>query len=666
MTAVGSFSLVLAWGLAVFGVVFGALGGVKKDLRFTHASRNALILIGLCLILSLVGLWDALLRSDFSILYVWQFSNRDMPWVYKFSALWGGMDGSMLLWSSVLGLGSSIAALRIFEDTSREGSSWALSILHVTNLFFLTVTTFLTNPFTYIKSDVIPLDGNGLNPLLQNPLMAVHPPIMYGGLTLFAIPFSLCIGALIARQQGSEWLRAVRTWTLIPWGFLTAGKVLGGLWAYVELGWGGFWAWDPVENASFLPWLTGTAFLHSAMVQERKDMLKTWNVWLITLTYGLTVFGTFLTRSGIVQSVHAFASTDIGWVFLLYLGIIIFGVLYISIIRRDVLKPSRHIESVLSREAAFLMNNLVLLSITFSTLWGVMFPVLSEAITGVKQTVGVPYFNAVNVPQFLFLMFLMGVGPLIAWRNSSIESIRKLFLTPLLLALCIGAVLIWGEVGGFYTTLAYSLCAFVFGTILSEMYRNLRAQRGAAPFQSLAESGAAAFRRHRRIFGGHIVHLGVVVVVIGITASMAHKTERDFVLGIGETFSVSTVTVKLEDLTVERRKNHEALIAVTSVTDGDTKMSLSPESRFYYRNQETTSEVALYPRLKGDIYLVVAGAEGAGNKVALKLFINPLQSFLWAGTLIMILGTAVLLISSSKAAEAPEQFRDARSDVVRP
>ncbi|MCB0331758.1 MAG: cytochrome c biogenesis protein CcsA, partial [Bdellovibrionales bacterium] len=421
--------------------------------------------------------------------------------------------------------------------------------------------------FRHIQAPFIPPDGNGLNPLLQNPYMAIHPPLLYLGFTTLAIPYAFCVGALLSRETGFEWIRITRRWTLTAWIFLTMGITLGGYWAYIELGWGGFWAWDPVENASFMPWLTATAFLHSVMVQERKDMLKIWNVWLIVLSYLLTVFGTFLTRSGIVQSVHAFASTDVGEVFLAYLGFVFFGCIILTYMRRADLRPKRKIESLLSRETAFLMNNLVFLSILFGTFWGVMFPVFSEALTGEKQAVGIPFFNAINVPLFLLLIALMGIGPLIAWRKASFANLRKSFLAPALFGLVAGLAVLWAGVTSFWAVTSYSLCMFVFGTIVTEVYRAHRIQRAAVPSQSVVQSFAPLWRRHQRRYAGFLVHFGVIIATIGITASMAHKTEREFALGMEESVDIGRYTLVLDKVATRDNANFQALYANVSVLE---------------------------------------------------------------------------------------------------
>lgn len=556
------------------------------------------------------------------------------------------MNGSLFFWGWMLTLFGAVVSIWR-QNYPRKLFSWALPIHLIAQFFFLTVTLFFTNPFEFIKADFIPPDGNGLNPLLQNPYMAVHPPMLYLGFTLFSIPYAFCMAALVSRELSNEWIHVTRRWTLVAWAILTAGIVMGGFWAYIELGWGGFWAWDPVENSSFLPWLTGTAFLHSSIVQERKGMLKSWNITLIGLTYGLTVFGTFLTRSGIVQSVHAFASTEIGGVFLIYLGFLALFITTFLFLRRKDLKAEKTLESVLSREAAFLLNNLIFLSICFATVWGVMFPVLSEAITGEKQTIGIPFFNAVNIPLFLLMLLLMGVGTLIAWRKASWKSIRNTFLTPFIASLLLGALLVWAGITSFYPLLSYCLCFFVFLTIMGEYHRGVKALRASNPKESFLQTGAKLVRRNSRRYGGYIVHLGVVIVSVAITASMAHKIEKEFSLAKGESFEIGRFSLKLNDLYGAKNNNYEALIADVSLIRRNDKheiAKLHPEMRMYTRKSETTSEIALRVGPREDVYLVLAGLSQDETKASFKIFINPLQMWLWVGAVIMVLGTGVIII----------------------
>lgn len=636
---------------------------MRSQVKLAHIEilRRLTIAVALCLGCALVGLGYAFVTNDYTVQYVWQYSNRDMPWIYKITAIWGGMDGSMLLWCFLVA-GFCALVARASVSYPRPLLPFLFSFLNSSPLFFTTITLFLTNPFRWLKAPMVMPDGNGLNPLLQNEYMAIHPPMLYLGFTGLAIPYAFCMAALASGQTSNDWVRLTRRWTLIGWTFLTAGIVLGGHWAYLELGWGGFWAWDPVENASFLPWLTATAFLHSVMVQERKGMLKIWNIFLVTLTYALTVFGTFLTRSGIVQSVHAFASTDIGWTFLLYLGIICTVALVFVFLRRRDLAPERTIESLFSREAVFLLNNLILLSICFAVLWGVMFPVFSEAFTGQKQTVGIPFFNAVNVPLFLLLVFFMGIGPTIAWKRASIRQMIRAFALPFVSALVVAVALVWAGITEFYPVLSYSICFFVLMTILGELQRGLSAQSAATHTSALSPGTIKTLLRRQRVkYGAHLIHFGVVVMTIAITASMAHKVEREFTLAAGESFSVGRFTLELQEFHDEEQRNYEAVqahVALKSAKDGSVLEVLAPELRFYPKNKETTTEVALRMGQREDVYLVLAGVDESGTKASFKIFINPLQVWLWYGAMIMVLGGIVVAIPLPRQATATQRGRE--------
>lgn len=665
MVEFGQFSLCVSCLLALAVVIGGGLVGTGS--RSTPARieslRRGTILVAVTLALSLIALGYLFVTNDYTVQYVWQYSNRDMPWIYKITAIWGGMDGSMLLWCFLVAGFSACVALRS-RVYPRAIVAWLYSFLSSSTLFFTTITLFLTNPFRYLKSPVVMPDGNGLNPLLQNEYMAIHPPMLYLGFTGLAVPYAFCMAALASGQMSNDWIRLTRRWTLIGWTFLTAGIVLGGHWAYLELGWGGFWAWDPVENASFLPWLTATAFLHSVMVQERKGMLKIWNIFLIVLTYALTVFGTFLTRSGIVQSVHAFASTDIGWTFLLYLASIIFVALGLSIYRRVELKPERAIESFFSREAVFLLNNLVLLSICFAVLWGVMFPVFSEAVTGVKQTVGIPFFNAVNVPLFLALIFLMGVGPSIAWKRSSLPQLLRSFAIPFVLAFIVAVALVFAGIVDFYPVLAYSLAFFGVMTILGEVQRGLAAQKSITHAGTWSPSNVSTLWRRQRVkYGAHVIHFGVLMMTVAITASMAHKIEREFTLAPGERFSVGRFSLELNEFHDERQSNYDSVqahVTLRSLASETPLEVLAPEMRFYRKNKETTTEVALRMGQSEDVYLVLAGIDETGTRASMKVFINPLQVWLWYGAIIMVIGGVIVAIPVPRGSKV----RDSVSDKV--
>lgn len=647
MNELGNYALCLSWGLALLGMIFGFYGGVKQSRAWTLSAVRATWLVTVCCLISLTALGVVFWQSDFANEYVWQFSNRDMPSIYRVSAIWGGMDGSMLLWAAFLSISTGIAAARSGTYPKRL-TPYLMAVLNSSQLFFLTICLFLTNPFRYIKTDFVLPDGNGLNPLLQNPYMAIHPPTLYLGFTTLAVPFAFCMAALLAGKLDNTWIKLTRRWTLIAWGFLTLGITLGGYWAYIELGWGGFWAWDPVENASFMPWLTATAFLHSVMVQEQKGMLKIWNIWLIVLSYALTVFGTFLTRSGVVQSVHAFASTDVGWVFLLYLGIIVGGALILTWYRRDSLRSERTIDSLWSREAAFLLNNLVFLSILFATLWGVMFPILSEAVTGTKQAVSIPFFNAVNVPLFLLMLLLMGVGPLIAWRRANLASLRKSFLFPAITAFVAGGALLAAGITDFWALSSYVLVLFVFLCMLGDIHRAMRSGR-VGP-----DHAAKIVRKNRHRYAAFLVHFGVLIATIGITASMAHKVEEQFSLARGESYAIGNYQIRLDDIGPRRTPNFEALAAELSILtkDGEKKLTtLSPELRFYLRNSETTTEVSIKKGWWEDLYLVLAGTDESETRATFRVFVNPLQVWLWIGVFLMAIGTLFVIVFHESTAK---------------
>jgi cytochrome c-type biogenesis protein CcmF len=643
MVDFGHFSLSLSWLLSLYAMIVGCIGSKKLDIRFINSCKNALILGCIALALATISLGLSFQNDDYSIQYIWQYSNREMPAIYKWSAIWGGMDGSMLLWCFILSISCTVVALTI-KNTPYKLAGWSMSSLASTLFFFTTVTLFFTNPFRYLMVDTIPDNGNGLNPLLQNPYMAIHPPMLYLGFTTFSVPYAFAMGALFSGEYADNWIRVCRRWILCAWAFLTIGIVLGGHWAYLELGWGGFWAWDPVENASFLPWLIGTALIHSVMVQERKGMLKKWNIWLAITTYALTVFGTFLTRSGIVQSVHSFASSEIGWIFLLYLSIVIIVPLILTVLNKDILKPERQIEYFFSREAAFLVNNLILLSICFAVLWGVMFPVLSESLTGKRQTVGIPYYNKITIPLFLFLLFTMGFGQLIPWRKATLSTLRRMFFLPTALALFIPAALLFGGITSFYALTSYSLCSFVFFSLLGEFHRGLTSQRKVDI--EVSTSVVRLLKKHRSRYAGYLVHLGVVIVTIGITASMAHKTEKEFTLSIGESYVVDRFKFTLKNLKQNSFSNYDAVVADILLTSKNEAKLLHPEFRYYHRKGETTSEIALRMGLREDIYLVLAAFAEDGKKITVKLFINPLQVWLWFGVVIMILGSLIIFIST--------------------
>jgi cytochrome c-type biogenesis protein CcmF len=541
MATLGSFALLIALALAAYNLFAGAVAlrllatgqpAAISPERLADTARRAGIAAFFAVTVAAVALIWSVFNNDFSITYILEHSNRALPAPYKFAALWSGQEGSLLLWAWLLSAYGFV--LRLTHKTDVKLYAYAGTILAAIQIFFLALLNFAAPPFALLKG-AIPEDGNGLNPLLQYPEMVIHPPMLYLGYVGFSVPFAFALGALMMRYPGEKWIRVTRVWTLVTWMFLTMGVFLGMHWAYAVLGWGGYWAWDPVENASFMPWLTGTAFLHSVMMQERKGMMKSWNVWLIFSTFLLSILGTLLTRAGLVSSVHAFAQSSIGDWFIAFLVITLAVCIFTYVLQRSHLQSEQQIESLVSRESSFLFNNLVLLTACFVILWGTLFPILSEYVQGTKVTVGPPFYNRVAIPIGLFLLFLTGVGPLLPWRATSLRAIRRNFVVP-----CIA---LWGtaivclsvgvkpwkngafDAGNFYALVAFSLSAGVLTAILSEFLRGA----GVIAKQTHRNLFAATLlltRRNTRRYGGYIIHIGVVIVVVGLAGSAFNRSEE--------------------------------------------------------------------------------------------------------------------------------------------
>ncbi len=511
---------------------------------------------------------------------------------------------------------------------------------------------FLSNPFNrlvQVQADgsmqaFAPQDGRGLNPLLQYWAMVIHPPILYLGFIGFVVPFSFAMAALITKQLGDTWIRTTRRWTLIAWLFLGTGLILGGKWAYVELGWGGYWGWDPVENSSLMPWLTGTAFLHSVIIQERKGMLKVWNVLLVVLTYLLGIFGTFITRSGIVNSVHAFADSSLGEFFLIYMLLVLAASLYLIIDRLPYLKSERPLDSVLSRESAFLFNNLILLVACFAVLWGTMFPVLSEMVQGSKITVGPPFFNSVNIPIGMFLLFLTGVGPLFAWRKTSVESLRKAFTGSALLAVALCAGLLAAGMRNPYAVMSFTLCMFVTGTIVQEFYKGARV-RAKNSGENFARALLNLTLKNKRRYGGYIVHFAIVLIFIGLTGN-AFNREATMQMARGDELKIGSYTLKMTDYREGETANYQyGTVTLEASKNGKLMRTMRPEKRMYTTGEgQSSTEVALYSTPREDLYVIFAGMSNDGRRYEVTAHVNPLVWWVWAGAGLMFLGTLVTLL----------------------
>jgi cytochrome c-type biogenesis protein CcmF len=649
MTLLGHFALWAAFliGLWCVAIAFSGRWQDRPELA-QSVVRSVYAVLG-CLVVASLALWKGLIAHDFNIEYVAAYTSRNLPSYYIFSAFWAGQKGSLLFWAVVLSLFAAAAQFL----TSRRYSHLMPYVAGVTSaviVFFVSVMLFAANPFE--RLGFTPADGRGLNPQLQNVGMIIHPPMLYLGYISITIPFAFAVAALLSRRLDTGWIHAIRKWTLVSWLFLGIGITLGMWWAYVELGWGGYWAWDPVENASFLPWLTMTAFLHSVMIQEKRGMLRRWNLGLVIGTFLLSIFGTFITRSGVIASVHSFTQSNVGYFFLAFLvvaAILSFTLLYT---RWGLLEAEVRLESVLSREAAFLFNNLLLVGIAFSVLWGTLFPILSELVRGTKITVGPPFFNRVNVPLGLLLLALTGIGPLIAWRKATAANLRRQFIAPVASGLLTLAALLAVGVRDFYALIALALAGFVAGTITQEFYRGVRARR-----RMHGESAALAFARligrNRRRYGGYIVHVGILIYFVAF-AGMAFKREQEATLKPGEAVEMSSPFGHTYRLTHMGISQYEALNRIVSAAtvevtkDGKPAGLLTSEKRqhvdsFKRPTFEPSTEVAIRSNLQEDLYIVFAGAVGGTEEAVYRFNINPLVWWVWFGGFVLVFGGIVTM-----------------------
>ncbi|RMF08421.1 MAG: heme lyase CcmF/NrfE family subunit [Candidatus Neomarinimicrobiota bacterium] len=613
--------------------------------------RLALAVSWLSIIATLI-LLNELIRNNFDVDYVAHYSSRATPFIYKITALWAGQSGSLLFWLSIL----SVYAIILIVQNKRRNVSlmpWVILITVSVQAFFLILINFVTNPFAPVEANFVVTDGNGLNPLLQNITMAIHPPMLYLGYVGFTIPFAFAMAALLTKDVSPLWIRSIRRWTLLTWMFLSAGIILGGWWAYQELGWGGYWAWDPVENASLMPWLTGTAFIHSIIIQEKKNMLKIWNMILIIVTFVLVIFGTFMTRSGVMSSVHAFTASSLGPIFLGYVFLVLVVSSALLVTRVPLLRSSNRIESFSSRESGFLFNNVVFVVLCFVVLWGTLFPVLTEAVQGTKITVGAPFFNQVNVPIGLVLLFLTGVGPLLAWRRTSRQGLIKNFSLPLVGALV--ALLVAVPLGlRRFVLVNVVLSTFVLVAIVEEFTRGVAARRRRHQ-ESVWQALVRLIGKNRTRYGGYIAHLGIVIMFIGF-AGKAFDQEKEFGLQAGQSDHVGQYRFTLNQIREEERTNHYAWIADLRVTDRDGNFvtNLHPEKRIYnFRNpnpnaRQPNSELDIYNMLNMDIYSVFSGVDTEKQIAYLKIMLTPLIRWVWVGGYILILGTLISLWPSRR------------------
>ncbi len=649
MTVLGQLALWLALLLATWGSVVGILGGWRQRPELIRSARRTSYALAGVLGVAAVALLTALLRHDFNVAYVASYTSRNLPTVYTIAAFYGGQAGSLLFWALVL---SVFAALAQWLTPTRYDDlmPYVAAVTSAIILFFVVVTVFAANPFERLP--FTPMDGNGLNPQLQNPGMVIHPPMLYLGYISIAIPFAFAVAALIAKRLDTGWLHAIRKWTIVSWLFLSVGITLGMWWAYVELGWGGYWAWDPVENASFLPWLTMTAFLHSVMIQEKRGMLKKWNMILIMLSFMLSIFGTFITRSGIISSVHSFAQSPVGYYFLGFLILAGLGLAGLLWARLPMLEAEARLESVLSREASFLFNNVLFVGIAFSVLWGTLFPIISEYVRGTQITLGPPFFNQVNIPIGLALLGLTGIGPLIAWRRASPANLRRQFAAPVTAGLVTAALLLALRFGDFYAGVAIALGAFVIGTVAQEFVRGAGA-RHRLHGESYPLAFARLVGRNRRRYGGYIVHLGIVTYFVAF-AGMAFKVDMEASLRPAESVELRSPfghTYTFTHLAVSQSQELNRFVSAASVAvsrDGKPIGVLVSEKRqhmdsFGRPTFEPSTEAAIRSDLREDIYIVYAGSVEGTEEAVYRFTLNPLVWWVWFGCGVLVLGGLVTM-----------------------
>ena len=669
MAAFGSLVLLIALALAAYNFVAGgvalrllAVGGPGRQSRLSperlaETARRAGIAGFFAVTAAAFALVWSVFHNDFSIEYIVEHSNRALPAAYKFAALWSGQEGSLLLWAWLLaGYGF---VLRLTHKTDVKLFAYAGTILAAVQVFFLLLLVVKVPPFGLVRGGVIPDDGNGLNPLLQYPEMVIHPPMLYLGYVGFTVPFAFALGALMMRYPGEKWIHITRRWTMFTWMFLTIGIFLGMHWAYAVLGWGGYWGWDPVENASLMPWLTGTAFLHSVMMQEKRGMMKQWNVWLIFSTFMLSILGTLLTRAGLVSSVHAFAQSSIGGWFVTFLVITMAVCVFTYILNRDHLKSEHRVESLVSRESSFLFNNLVLLAACFTILWGTLFPVMSEYIEGTKTTLSGAYYSHIAVPIGVFLLLLTGVGPLLAWRASSFKTYRRNLVQPTIVMVVAACLFLIAhrkdafDEGVFYSMVTVALGAGVATALIMQYVggtKVIHRQTG----KNYLNSMFLLVARNTRRYGGFLVHLGVVIIFVGFSGYAFNQTAEK-PMGIGDKIYIGPYTLINIGNTQESNANYDTEFSQLDVYEHGKKEldePMSPEKRVYQVNGQPQTIVANHSTWRWDLYVVYEGRDQSTGLPIIKAFLNPLVSWIWVGLVIVVAGTLVALLPSMSPARA--------------
>jgi len=630
----GSIALILATGFALYTMLAAVLGAVRHSQPLVRSAQRSVLVVAGCMLLASCALLASFLTHDFGVNYVAQHSSLAMPWYFTSAAFYGGQEGSLLYWALMLSLFSAL-----FVITSRRAPAalvpYVMATLMGIEAFFILMLTTVSNPF--VRSAIAPSDGLGLNPLLMDPGMLVHPPMLLMGYMSFSVPFAFAIAAMLTGKLNSEWLRAIRRWTLAAWTIQSVGLILGAWWAYHVLGWGGYWGWDPVENAALLPWLTATAFLHSTMVQERRGMLKVWNLVLVILSFALSIFGTFEVRSGVISSVHSFAYSDIGNYFLVFLIVVILFASVLFCYRLPRLRPEQEFDSVVSREGVFLLNNLLLVGMAFATLWGTLFPLISAVFSHQTMTVGPPFYNQVMGPLLAILVLAMGIGPLLAWRRTSLNALWRNMSVPVILAALCAALLPLLGITDIAANVGFAICTFTAAAIVYELWRGMRVRHKHGESYPLALY--MLFNRYRQRYGGYLVHIGLVFMVVGIIGSHYFQVQQDTTLKPGQEMNVAGYRLTYFGNIDRIEPDKEIITSQLQIWRGSQLQGYIYPGRTFYRNygNQPASQISITTFGATDLYVFLAAWNGAGE-ATIQVFVNPLVPLVWYGGLIMVVG----------------------------
>lgn len=660
MADVGYITLVLALVASLYSAIAFIFGAKRQNQALMNSARITVLAAFTLVSAAVVTLAIALVTHDFSIEYVASYSSRDMSLPYLLSALWAGNDGSLLFWGWLLSIFATIVVIRK-RNIRKPLIPYASSIIMVTQGFFLILLLSVSNPFE--KLSFSPSDGMGLNPLLENPGMIVHPPALLAGYAGFTVPFAFAISALLAKRLNDEWITAIRRWTLFTWLILGIGNLIGAWWAYVELGWGGYWAWDPVENAGLIPWLLATAFIHSLIMQRRRGTFKVWTLVLIILTFTMAIFGTFLTRSGILSSVHTFPDTGLGPFFLTFIGITLVGSLTLLLYRRKDLRGEVETESIFSREGTFLLNNILFVGSAVVIFLGTIFPLISEALGGTRITVGAVFFNQVNGPIFLAIIFLSGVCAIIAWRRASVRDLMRRLVLPLAASIVVGVILFTFNIRQWYTLGTFFLCSFVFFSIIFEWFRVTRTRHHARE-ESYQRAFFSLLRGNRSRYGGYIIHIAMVIIAIGVIGSSFYDVEAEATLSPGDSMTIRRYTLTYEGLESYQTESGIVVGATLTVMNGNKVIGqVVPEKYFHESYEQPVTEVAIRSTLAEDLYVILMGWDEQGI-AAFSVLVNPVVIWIWIGGGFFLLGGLIAFWPEQRTMPATGQTSAKRKKAV--